>query len=296
MQKVATVIIHGLGEQDGNYASETCKLINQKFEEKLYGLIDDPLSQLIIEPICWSKIFSCKEQFLYDNVLDNHLNYLKLRQFVIKYLGDAIAYQRVESAQQNYDMVHNEVSKALTALSEKAGNKAPLCVIAHSLGSTIASNYFYDLQFKLNDVNWNIKAHTPLERGETLTLFYTLGSTLPLWSLRYIEKDFNHAINIPSQSINKFYPKLKGEWINFYDKDDILGYPLKGISDGYRQAVDEDKEVSVRGNENGNIKEITEGIIEGWTPLCHINYLTDKNVLERIVEGLVRTWKHVNDI
>jgi len=281
MQKVATVIIHGIGEQNSNFAFETCKLINRKFEEKLYGLIDDPSSQLVIEPICWSKVFSYKEQLLFDDVLQDHLNYHKLRKFVIKYFGDAIAYQRVESAEQNYDMVHNEVSKALTALSEKAGKKAPLCVIAHSLGSTIASNYFYDLQFKLNDVNWNINAHTPLERGETLTLFYTLGSTLPLWSLRY--HHFSSPINIPSETLKEIHPNLDGEWVNFYDKDDILGYPLKAINDSYRKAVNEDKEVSVGG-------------IMGWTPTCHTKYLTDVNVIGRVVDGLVKTWKNVNDI
>lgn len=281
-QKIAATIIHGIGEQDGNYASETCRLITQKFADGLHGFSNDPFSQLVIEPICWSKVFSEREQRLFDSTLQDHLSYHRLRTFVIKYFGDAIAYQRVESAEQNYDMVHKEVSKVLTVLSEKAGKKAPLCVIAHSLGSTIASNYFYDLQFKLEDVSSNIKAFSPLEKGETLTLFYTLGSTLPLWSLRY--HNFSNPINIPSKVLKEIYPHLEGEWINFYDKDDILGYPLKGINESYRQAVNEDKEVSIGGK------------LMGWTPACHTKYLTDINVVERVVEGLVKTWKHINHL
>ena len=46
--------------------------------------------------------------------------------------------------QQALDEV--SASQTLAELAQEAGPDAPLCVIAHSLGTIIASNYLYDLQ------------------------------------------------------------------------------------------------------------------------------------------------------
>lgn len=278
-KKLAIAIIHGIGEQTEDYAEKTIALINKKFSKKLKQLVEDPSSYLIVQPIVWSQIFAEREGNLFkQTVLNNHLRYQDLRRFVIQYVGDVVAYQPVETAGHNYERVHEEIGESLNILAKKAGNDAPLCVISHSLGSVIASNYFYDLQVDKGDA---IKL-SPLEKGNTLTLFYTLGTTLPLWSLRY--HNFNRPINIPSKELPNFHPGLKGEWINFYDKDDVLGYPLKDVSEHYNAAVDEDRKVNVG------------GLFTSWNPLCHIKYLKDKDVVDPIVDGLVRTWRQINNI
>ena len=219
-----------------------------------------------------------KRNLFKQTVVNNHLRYQDLRRFVIQYVGDVVAYQPVETAGHNYERVHEMIGESLYILAKDAGDDAPLCVISHSLGIVIASNYFYDLQVDKSDA---IKL-SPLEKGNTLTLFYTLGTTLPLWSLRYY--NFNRPINIPSKELQNFHPGLKGEWINFYDKDDVLGYPLKDVSEHYNTAVDEDRKVNVG------------GLFTSWNPLCHINYFKDKDVVEPIVDGLVRTWRQINNI
>lgn len=280
-KKVAVAIIHGMGYQKEDFSKETIAKIHKIFAKKLEHLVEDPASQLIIQPILWATVFKDREEMLFENMIqDNKLNYLELRKFLITYLGDAIAYQPVETAKQNYERVHEKIGEDLNILSKKAGNDAPLCVISHSLGSVIASNYFYDLQFKQKDVTCVVNESSPLEKGETLTLFYTIGTTLPLWSLRYY--DFRRPINIPSGNLQNYYPDLKGEWINFYSKNDILGFPLRPVDDNYYTAVTEDREVNV-------------GILTSWNPLSHMCYLTDMAVIEPIVDGLVRTWRKINN-
>ena len=239
----------------------------------------DPSSYLIIQPIVWSQVFAERERDLFQKtVLDNRLRYQDLRRFVIQYVGDVVAYQPVETTGHNYERVHAMIGESLNFLANEAGDDAPLCVISHSLGSVIASNYFYDLQKEKSDAF----KESPLEKGKTLTLFYTLGTTLPLWSLRYY--NFNRPINIPSKELQNYHPGLKGEWINFYDKDDVLGYPLKDISENYDIAVDEDRKVNVG------------GLFTSWNPLSHIKYFKDKDVIEPIVDGLVRTWRQINNL
>lgn len=282
-KKLSVAIIHGMGNQTPAFADEMSALIYKRFVRQLSHLVDDPSSYLIIQPIQWGGIFSEREEKLFKKtVLNKHLDYQGLRKFIIHYLGDSIAYQPVETVNHNYERVHEEIGKNLNVLSRKSGDYAPLCVISHSLGSVIASNYFYDLQFKQNDVTSIVSESSPLEKGETLTLFYTLGTALPLWSLRY--HNFDRPINIPSEKLQDFYPGLKGEWINFYDKDDILGYPLKDISENYKNSVSEDRKVNI-----GNL-------LTSWNPFCHSSYFIDMDVINPIVDGLVRTWRHINGI
>ncbi|WNS76550.1 chemotaxis protein [Bacillus sp. DTU_2020_1000418_1_SI_GHA_SEK_038] len=282
-KKLAVAIIHGMGSQKEDFAKETIALINNLFAKKLEHLVEDPVSYLKIQAIHWAPIFTYREDKLFEKMVQNNkLNYLGLRKFLITYLGDAIAYQPVETVKQNYERVHEKVGEGLNILAKRAGDHAPLCVISHSLGSVIASNYFYDLQFKKSDLTCVVNESSPLEKGDTLTLFYTMGTTLPIWSLRYY--NFNRPINIPSRNLKKYYPSLKGEWLNFYDKDDVLGFPLRPVDESYQNAVNEDREVNVG------------GLLTSWNPLSHTGYFKDMDVIEPIVDGLVRTWRQVNNI
>lgn len=207
--------------------------------------------------------------------IDRLSNPLKLREFVFHSLADSIGYQVTPSDRDIYDSVHQEFALTLKLLAREAGEKAPLCVVGHSLGSVIASNYIWDLQ----NGNTQIEiGDTPLETGETLTLLYTFGSQIALWGLRY--QNFGTPVTIPSPKLNLHYSNLKSEWINFYDRDDVLGYPLKKMNDKYEKAVTEDREVNV-----GNI-------LSSWNPGSHNGYWTDNDVIEPIAASLVEVWKN----
>lgn len=282
-KKLAVAIIHGMGDQRVDFAEEMGIGIRRSFSKQLMHLVPDPSSQLIIRPIQWSTVFADKEQVLFEKmVLDNQLDYKGLRKFILHNVGDVIAYQQVEEASHNYDRVHKFIGEKLHEISLEASDDAPLCVVSHSLGSVVASNYFYDLQFKQEHVRSIVSRSSPLEKGDTLALFYTMGTTLPLWSLRY--HNFSRPINIPSNELQNYYPGLDGEWINFFDTDDVLGYPLKDVDEHYYNAVNEDRKIH------------NKGLLTGWNPLCHNGYFTNKDVIDVIVKGLVRTWKQVNQI
>lgn len=282
-KKLGIAIIHGMGNQKQDFADEMVGLIKNQFAQKIECIVKKPSSYLVFEPIQWSSVFEEREEKLFkDVVLENDLNFKGLRKFTIQYVGDVIAYQQVETSKQNYERVHELIGKHLNIISSKAGKDVPLCIISHSLGSVIASNYFYDLQAKRNSVSSIVNESSPLEKGQTLTLFYTLGTALPLWSLRY--HNFNRPINIPSRELQQHYPGLKGEWINFYDKDDVLGFPLRDVDQTYHDAVTEDRQVNIG------------GLLTSWNPFCHTGYFKNMEVIEQIVDGLVRTWKQVNNI
>ncbi|UJL45453.1 chemotaxis protein [Virgibacillus sp. NKC19-16] len=281
-QKIAVAVIHGAGTPDEDFADEIITRVSRKFAKKLS--IKDPEQELVFDSVFWSSVFEPEQAELWNRLQDSaDLNYKRLRRFVIEFLADAIAYQPTTLGNQNYDKVHSLVAASIQKLRDKAGPDAPLCVISHSLGSIVASNYFYDLQFARENVGMETRkciSNSPIEQSETLALFYTMGNPMALWSLRYI--DFGSPITVPSRAIREYYPFIQGEWVNFYDKDDVLAFPLKGLNQAYNMAVTKDLQVNVG------------GLFTSWNPLSHTRYDTDDSAINPIVDGLVRTWRSIN--
>jgi hypothetical protein len=278
-QKIAVAVIHGVGHQSPNYS--------ERFADNLKALCELVCGQdIVVEPVYWSPVFKSQEETLWEREqTGGALCYTDLRQFMISYLGDAIAYQITETDRQGYDQVHQRFADALGRLVQAAGPKAPLCVVAHSLGSVIASNYLYDLQVdpQRQIISSAVRDHigpTPLERGETLTLFYTLGSPLALWSLRF--QQFGKPIEVPAPGLAGHFAGLRGEWINFYSKTDVIASPLKTLNADYARVVCADKPVEVG------------GLLTSWNPASHLDYWSGQSVLESIAQGLIRVWKTVN--
>ncbi|MEK4058401.1 MULTISPECIES: hypothetical protein [Paenibacillus] len=229
-QKLAVIVIHGLGKQHKDFASAFIKDLHKTFS-RLSGE-KNPEARIVIKPVWWASVFADREEKLKQKLVGApyNLRYTELREFMIHYLTDAVAYQPVEGGDQNYEAVHRTISKQLNQLCTEAGTDAPLCVISHSLRYTT----------------------------------------------------FDKPIQVPSEGFSAKYPDIPGEWINFYDKDDVLGYPLKSVHPEYDKAVSEDRDVNVG------------TLIDSWNPLCHNRYLTSSKVITPIAEGLHKLWQQVN--
>jgi hypothetical protein len=284
-QKIAVAIIHGVGKQDPQFADGMTQELKGRFAKELGQKIQDPASDLAILPVYWAPVLQGAEEELWKRMKRaGELDFTTLRRFLVDFAADAIAYQPTPTDRWIYDGIHEKFAEILNRLAAEAGQKAPLCVIAHSLGSVIASNYFYDLQHPERSlIARNVKkriGNTPLERGKTFALFYTLGSPIAMWSLRY--PNFGVPIAVPSPELSKYYPNLKGEWVNFYDEDDVIGYPLKTLNEAYRKAIKADRQINAG------------GLLSSWNPASHLGYWTDNDVTKPIAQELVRTWRAVN--
>lgn len=287
-QKIAVAVVHGIGKTKSDFANKMMAELKKRFFAEVNKKASIGKTELVIKPVYWSPILQKSQDELWNRIYKNSkLRYKNMRQFMVNFAADAIAYQPTPQDRHLYDAIHQKMAEILSALAKEAGPKAPLCIVAHSLGSIISSNYLYDLQTsnrkKILPEKISKKiGKTPLEKGDTLTLFYTLGSPIALWSLRY--PNFGIPINVPSPLLKKHYPKLKGEWINFYDKDDIIAYPLKNINEKYTKAVTADKSVNIG------------SFISSWNPMCHVNYWTDNDITKPIAKSLARLWIETNQI
>lgn len=289
-QKIGLLLIHGIGKQDENYSHHISYEIKKQFSEHLKkSSLENPATELIVESVYWAPVLQKAEDKLWKQLKKGgSMNFVNLRRLMIDFAGDAIAYQITEGDRRIYDEIHKTIAKSIDKLSHLAGDTAPLCIIAHSLGSVIASNYIYDLQNHsdtkklINEEIFNIINDTPIERGETFCKFFSLGSPLAIWSLRY--KNFGLPISIPSPKFKEYYPNIEGEWINYYDKDDIIGYPLKPLNSEYQKAVTHDIEINV-----GNF-------LSSWNPASHMGYWNDNDVVYPIARSLARLWLDINKI
>ena len=323
MTKLAVMYVHGVEIADERFAETSIALLREEFA-RIAGV--DPDEALTIRTAFWAPVYEARESKLLERMggarartvfglLDRlggatdrgsvtallgliasglvrslpgspDFHFPTLRWLIVHYLGDAISYQAGAVDRQQYDQVHRVLARALHELALDAGPDAPLCVIAHSLGTVVTSDFFYDLQVagglyesRSAGVSPLVSAElddTPLERGETLGWLHTLGSPLALWAQRH--PDFGVPITVPHPELARHHPRAGGEWVNVWDPDDVIASPLRPLNERYGVAVAADRTVQVA------------PWWLGWTPLAHPFYWNDRRVVTPIATSLARAW------
>ena len=212
-------VVHGIGIQQPDFADDFIA----EMQERLHalGIAADTIQW---EPAYWADLLNDRERHLWDTLARDHdLDWITVRQFFINFFGDAIAYQREPGQPPDmYHQVHQRMHDHLVHLRTALGQQdAPLVIIAHSLGSVIMSNYIWDEQTGQG------LGTTPFARMETLAGLVTFGSPIPLFTL-----GLNDIVSIAFPPLGLPAP-LHGhaQWLNFFDADDVLGYPLTLLLD-----------------------------------------------------------------
>lgn len=281
--KIAVAIVHGVGITKRDFADDMIEELRERVA-KLTGEED----ALVCEPVYWGPILQTPEDKLWSRLKKGgRLDFEGLRRFMVSFAADALAYQPAIGEADRYEDIHAEYAAILRRLSVNAGPTAPLVVISHSLGTIISSNYFYDLSRPRPRLAKKVrrqmnKPATPLERGQTLAYFVTMGSPIALWSLRY--DDFGRPLTMPPAALAQHHPKLVplAAWDNFYDPDDIIGYPLKSLNDTYAEVVTRDLTINAG------------GLLTSWNPASHVEYWTDDDVTVPVAERIAKLWRAAN--
>ena len=276
MAKLGALIIHGMGDQEDDFADG----IKEALSKRITDLGADP-SEVIWKPVYWAPVLKDWQEDLLTLSAANNLDWMWLREFVVKSLGDAVAYlKRVDFQSPDvygsiHEIVHNRIVELRAALGDE---DKPLIVIAHSLGGVIMSNYIWDEQ--KDAIAGQGLGNNPFEKMETLAAFFTFGCNISLVSLAY---DPIESIDFPPPGLSTHFPpstptvdlQATTKWVNFYDADDVLGYPLKDLSPTYGVAIREDVEINVG------------GILRSWNSACHGQYWTDRDLVRPVAQGIV---------
>jgi hypothetical protein len=244
MTKLGVLFVHGMGNQTPAYADEM--IAEQKQRLARAGV--DP-EHVAFKSVFWGDLLDDRQNSLMRRMAEQgHLALRCLRQdLIVSGLGDPAAYLGPGTDESAYyGAIHARVETTLGELQEMLGgaDAAPLVIVAHSLGCLIASNYLWDAQ---KETPW-ARGLAPFTRGETLAGFFTLGCNIPLFTFTNRTEDVMPIAFPGAQAARAFRNKAAfrcfAEWLNFYDPEDLLGYPLRPINAAYAKAVTEDVAVN----------------------------------------------------
>jgi hypothetical protein len=263
--EVGVLVIHGMGSQTPAFADgmiqELCRLIS--------GLKKDQ-EKVAWRSIYWADVLEPRQlKYLRDAERSGDLDLKRLRKFMVTAFGDASGYQKVDSEwNTTYEEIHERVRVQVEAMyTDDLGSKPkPLIVLAHSLGGHIMSNYIWDMQ-KSKDPRLS-----PFERMDYLSGIITFGCNIPFYTFAYKKVV---PIKFPPPRLPAGLKK-KAKWLNFYDPDDVLGYPLRPINPEYKKVVAKDVPINV-----GNI-------LTSWNPMAHVGYWTDNDLTKPVAKFIAQ--------
>jgi len=273
--KLGVLIIHGMGSQRQGFSAPLV--------EGLTGRLGDQASAVGWEEVHWADVLLGREEELWSDMVSATdpsgrtipLDWASARQFVVHNFGDAIAYHRdFHHGDSAYSRIHEKVSAKIDALNAAVVPGAPIVVMAHSLGAHIMSNYIYDRQQDGGEGECAALPH--------LVSMVTFGCNIPLFSLAFTKV---LPIDLPGPGIDDPALRKVSRWLNFIDRDDVLGWPLKPLYEQDRSQLTDAQTSTVDRIED---REIDVG---SWpvsaTPIAHSRYWADRDLLDPVAGHLL---------
>jgi hypothetical protein len=288
MSQVALITVHGMGETPRDYAAGVFGQMRTRLGPGLR-------ERVAFHSVYYQGILQKNEQLVWDRVdAGSEVHYAGLRKFMLFGFADAAGLEnRKEDPGSVYELAQGEIARSLLAAfasNPAAANPAmPVVFLAHSLGCQVLSSYIYDAQKALGggrveagiwrDIDaWSRPALGRLlsEREKhflaagTCAALVTTGCNIPIFVAAHKEM---HIKPIAP-------PTPLFRWLNLYDPDDVLGWPLQPLSSGYRALV-EDRMINAGQGAVG-------WMLKSWNPLSHNSYWQDGEVLEPLAAMLRR--------
>ena len=269
---LAVIVVHGMGDTKRNYDSDLKKKLRDRLGDARW------------QRIAWIKVYyqavlqENQERVFRDSKIQSDIDWLKLRKFVLFGFSDAASmeskpYKDGSIYQQIQQKVLNAIDEARIALEDP---RKPILIIAHSLGCQVMSNFIWDAQqstpesgvFRpdLPDPIGKQTLNDQFRRLKTLRSFITSGCNIPIFVAGRAEGDIK-PILVNSRG-------WRFRWENYFDPDDVLGWPLQPLSPAYKAAVVVDKPINAGGPLNS------------WTPMSHSAYWTDSSFLRPVTKAI----------
>jgi hypothetical protein len=204
--------------------------------------------------------------------MERHISGKELREFLLFGFSDAASLESSRNeANGVYVQAQLQIIAALrSAYAELGGQPGKVLIVAQSLGGQLLSNYVWDAQHPGRNGVWrNIADYVTADAPElsflrlnSLHRLFTTGCNIPIFVAGY----GNITPIAP--------PNPQFRWFNFYDADDVLGWPLQPLSPAYEMLVEDIP---------SNVGQGIQGWLTSWNPLSHGNYWSDRGFLEALM-------------
>lgn len=260
-KKVGLLTLHGMGEIDEGYADGLLSELRERIGVARFN------ANIHTGVITYQEHLQPNEDKVWSDMnIQASLDWKRIRKFFMYSFADPVSLEH--GAYKNGSVYKKAQTEILNALHDAYGNledDKPIVIVAGSLGGHVMSNYIWDCQnngfgiWKDSEPDGTPK--DSFRRLSTLKRLYTIGCNIPLFVAGH-------------QNIKPIDPPNDDfSWHNYYDEDDVLGWPLQPLSPEYRELV-EDHEINA-----GNI-------LITWNPLAHLGYWTDNDFVEPLADYL----------
>ncbi|WP_166838431.1 hypothetical protein [Rheinheimera pleomorphica] len=277
MNSVALLSIHGMGETQPDYADALFSTLRQQ--------LGPQAAKVFFHSVYYQDLLQYNEQRVWQAVA-SRLRWSKLRRFMLYGFADAAALEhRKEQPHSLYHYSQLKIARALYLAKQQLSAKGKLVLLAHSLGGHVLSCYLWDAQqakagSKPAAGIWrDIKRYQAgisgdkllteddiaFLRGDQLAALMTTGCNIPIFV----------AAHAMEQIVPFTKPNSGFIWHNYYDKDDVLGWPLADLSPPYAALV---KDITI--NAGGGF---FGWLAASWNPLSHNQYWRDKSVQQALL-------------
>lgn len=284
MADVALITVHGMGQTPPDYAADTGRRLQQRIGARFASQVD-------MRAVYYQHILQGNEQEVWRRVEQHStVRYDALRKFLLFGFGDAAGLENgKEDSGSVYELAQIEIAKTLLDVYAANGAATPLVLLSHSLGCQVLSSYIYDAQKARSGLpvavgvwrdidHWSRtlqgRALTESEKSflacGTALGWITTGCNIPIFVAAHKEMTI-----IPISA-----PRPSFRWLNLYDPDDVLGWPLQPLSEGYRVLV-EDRAINAGHG-------VMDWIVRSWNPLSHSCYWDDDAVLTPLAAMLTQ--------
>ncbi len=244
MSKLGIVAVHGIGTQSKGFYSDLRSGLKKNLKQR-------NITEYEFKGFLYAPIMQVNQEALWDRIVKNTISLDVLRKFLLFYFGDAGAYGYKPGTENAvYRTIHKKLEGVLKEELAKLSEDGTLVILAQSFGCHVVSDLLWDLERKKDD---QLLASVQ----KKLMLMITTGCNIPLFVCGL---DKIQAFKKPNEDFR---------WYNYYDKDDVLGWPLRPLSSSYRKLVTKDNIVNT-----------------GLPILSHTNYWRSGRVLGEIADAI----------
>jgi len=223
--------------------------VDESFAEPLFAALREQLgddaSRLYCDTILCQGHLQTNIERVFEGMQRRDMDFLRARKFMLYGMAESAAQMNdLQQRDGNYEKTQQAIYLTLQRAAEAAADTAPVILLSHSVGCPILSNYLWDAQRpSINHGLWRDGGPRGVHKGsardlflrlKTLSHWYTLGATNPLWTAA-LARDQIQAVTADTRGYSF-------RWKNFYHPDDLFGWPLKPLSPSYNQAVYRDYE------------------------------------------------------
>lgn len=262
MKDVALITLHGMGKVKEDYFRDLEKGLVKQLGARQW-------ERVAFRNLQYAPVLQDSQDELWAAMRaerGNKLDAKNMREFFLFGFGDAASLEY--SAQRDprrYIAVQKKLQEELAAAFADMEHIAekPVVIVANSLGCQVISNYLWDAQHGRHAfAGMGSNPRADFLRLKSLRHLVTTGCNIPLF------------VGGLGERVCFAPPHVEFTWDNYYDKDDVLGWPLRQLGPGYEIVIDHPIN--------------SGGLFSSWNVASHARYWSDKDVVAAVARRLVQ--------